>query len=133
MSPRRGAVPVAFVAIMFYLVFSMSAVAGGDVALNNTTGDAEFKETHSNMSNLSETVMSDVEGNSSGYQVQIAKSIARPISHGSEQMALWGLEFGYEFPQAARLNGFLAPFLSLGGFGLFAFLRFRQLWRGEMA
>jgi hypothetical protein len=133
MSPRRGAVPVAFVGIMFYLVFSMSAVAGGDVAINNTTGDAEFQEMHSNMSTLSEDVMSDVEENSSGYHVQITKSVAQPISSGSERVALWGLEFGYEFPQAARLNGFIAPFLSLGSFGLFTFLRVRRLWRGEMA
>lgn len=114
---------VAIVFVIVYSVFSMSAVSAAGFAGNETA----HERAHTEFSNLSEQIMTNVTANQTGMDRKIATAVAKPVSIMSERAALSGLSVGYTLPLAGRAIGASAPVVMIGGLGAYLYYRIKAV------
>lgn len=124
----RAGVPVVAVAVVFYLAFSIGAIAGAEAAVNDSY---DYQEQYENVSTISEKTKSDVRNNTSGYRQKIVMASLGPTVEGAETSTLWGMEFGYAHPTAGEVNGHIAPYASIAAIALALIQNLRRL-RGDV-
>lgn len=113
-APWKSPAALAGLAVVFYLTFSMGAIIGAHASVNDTM---TYEDGYGNLTDAQTDVRENFTEDTDGLVDEaVAAGTASSLS-GAFTAALYGYDFGYAYPEVARVNGYAAPSIVLGALG----------------